>query len=362
VPSDPGTLPMAELDALIGSIPTASDDVRAAVAADLDAKAQPRRSLGMLEELAARYAAIRHERRPDPPAFALVVAAADHGISRRGVSAYPPEVTAQMVAALAGGGAAVCVLARQAGARLLVVDAGSLADARPDGVLDVRTQRGSGDIVSEPAMNVAEAVRLLLAGARTAGDLIADGATAIGLGEMGIGNSAVAAALTAALLDFPAERVTGRGTGVDDAGLAAKTAAVAAAVQRAHSAPGQSGALHLLAHLGGHEIAFLAGVTLGAAARRTPVVIDGYISTSAALVATSLAPAAASALIASHLSPEPGHALALEHLRLRPLLDLGLRLGEGSGAALTMPIVSAAVAILRDMATFDSAQVTDSGA
>jgi nicotinate-nucleotide--dimethylbenzimidazole phosphoribosyltransferase len=317
-------------------------DPAAAAQIMLDAKTKPRGSLGRLEELACRIAAIRGTAEPGRLRATIVVAAADHGVAAEGVSAYPQEVTRQMLANFAGGGAAVSVLAREAGAQVHVVDAG--------------VGRPSGNIAVGPAMTRAAAEAALEAGRALATSL---GAEIVGLGEMGIANSTVAAALAAALLPAPAEDVCGRGTGLDEAGVAHK----ADVVRRALAANEVDAAdpVGVLAALGGAEIATLAGVALGAAATRRVVLLDGFISSTAALVAARIEPAAREAMIAAHRSPEPGHALVLAALGLDPLLDLGLRLGEGSGAALALPILDASLAILADMATFDSAGVTDAG-
>jgi nicotinate-nucleotide--dimethylbenzimidazole phosphoribosyltransferase len=272
---------------------------------------------------------------------AVVVAAGDHGVTAEGVSAYPSEVTRQMLANFESGGAAVAVLARAAGAELVVVDAG------------VGTP--TGNIAVGPAMSLRDATLWLERGSACAEELAANGVGIVALGEMGIGNSTAAAALSAALLDVDAEAVCGRGTGLDDAGLARKIDVVRRAV-RANAAVEPTATL---AALGGHELAFLAGVALGASERSLVVLLDGFISSTAALVAARIAPRAADAMIAAHLSPEPGHRLVLDALGLAPLLDLGLRLGEGSGAALALPIVDAALALLAEMATFEDAGVTD---
>lgn len=350
----------ARIAALVAAIEPPSTAVEEGAKLAMDSKTKPPGSLGRLEDLAVRYAAIRHEALPAPPRFGIVVAAADHGVSGRSVSAYPAEVTGQMIANIAGGGAAVSVLAREVGARLVVVDAGSRADDVPAAAIDARVARGSGDISREAAMSPEEARRLILVGAELAAGLIGDGCTAIGLGEMGIGNSTVAAALTAALVGAEPADVVGRGTGVDDEGLARKVEAVTAALGRL--APGAADdPIALLAEIGGLEIAVLVGVTLAAAAARTPVLADGFISTSAVLVAAKLAPDVAASVLATHLSVEPGHALALQWLGAEPFLDLDLRLGEGSGAALAMPLIAAAVRILGEMATFEGAGVSERG-
>jgi nicotinate-nucleotide--dimethylbenzimidazole phosphoribosyltransferase len=304
----------------------------------LDAKTKPRGSLGRLEELAVRIAAITGELDPRPLRPVIVVAASDHGVAAEGVSAYPQEVTRQMLANFAGGGAAVSVLAREAGASVDVVDLG--------------VGRPTGNIAAGPAMTRGEAEALVERGIECASD-----AKVVALGEMGIGNTTVASALAARLLGVEPEAMCGRGTGLDDDGVARKVEVV----RRALAVNGASEPMDVLAELGGRELAFLAGVAIGAGRRNTVVLLDGFISSTAGLVAARLEPSAQEAMIASHRSPEPGHALVLAALQLEPVLDLGLRLGEGSGAALALPLLQAAVAILADMATFESAGVTDAG-
>jgi nicotinate-nucleotide--dimethylbenzimidazole phosphoribosyltransferase len=312
-----------------------------AARAALDRKTKPQGSLGRLEELAVRIAAIRGDPNPGPLRSSIVLAAADHGVAERGVSAYPQAVTGQMLANFEAGGAAVCVLARLAGAELRVFDLGVGA--------------GTADLTEGPAMSRGQAQECLRRGEEVAGELEAGGIGIVALGEMGIGNSTSASALAARLLGVDPDSVTGRGTGVDDAGLARKLAAVRSAL--AVNPAGD--ALGTLAALGGFEIAFLAGVATGAAKRGVVVLLDGFITGAAALAADRLSPGTRGAMVAAHLSPEPGHRLVLEELELEPLLDLGLRLGEGSGAALALPLLQAALAILDEMATFESAGVSD---
>jgi nicotinate-nucleotide--dimethylbenzimidazole phosphoribosyltransferase len=322
----------------------------------LDAKTKPIGSLGRLEELACRLAAIRGSVPDAPLPPAIVVAAADHGVAANGVSAYPQEVTAQMLANFAGGGAAICVLAREAGARLVVVDAGVAGSPSVPGVRVevVDGVRGTDDMTEGPAMSRATAIGAIERGVALATELADDGVGIVGIGEMGIGNTTAASALTAALLGVSPEIVCGPGTGLDEAGVAHKVEVVTRALAANDGADP-------LAAVGGFEIAFLAGLIIGCAARNVVVLVDGFITAAAALAATRRVPPAASCLIAAHRSPEPGHALVLDALGLEPLLDLGLRLGEGSGAALALPLLDASIAILREMATFDDAGVTDAG-
>ena len=337
---------------------TGREEVAAAARAALDAKTKPRGSLGRLEDLAVRIAEIRGSPAPGQLRAAVVVAAGDHGVAAHGVSAYPPEVTAQMLANFAAGGAAVCVLARRAGADLHVFDLGVASPPVP-GVRDLRVGAGTADLTVGPAMTAEQLDRCLDAGASVAAELADQGIGIVALGEMGIGNTTSASALATALLDVDPLAVCGRGTGIDDDGLARKVAAVRSALiaNQVDFGDGRS----VLAALGGFEIAFLAGLAIAAAERRLVVLLDGFITGAAALAAERIRPGTRSSLIAAHRSPEPGHALILDRLGLEPLLDLGLRLGEGSGAALALPIVQASLAILDEMATFESAGVTDAG-
>jgi nicotinate-nucleotide--dimethylbenzimidazole phosphoribosyltransferase len=287
--------------------------------------------------------------------------AADHGVAAGGVSAYPQEVTGQMVLNLASGGAAICVLARHAGAEVVVVDMGCRNAAPPGAaVLDRRIGPGTRDFTKGAAMTRDEAIRAVEAGIGVAYDLAEKGVSLVGLGEMGIGNTTAASAMTSAFLGAAPEEVTGRGTGVDDAGYRRKVEAVRKAL--AVNRPDPADALDVLSKVGGFEIAGLAGVALGAAARRIPVVLDGFISTAAATASAVFAPALRGCLLPSHGSVEPGHRRLLEALGAKPMLDLDMRLGEGTGAALAMHLAEASIRILDEMATFDSAGVTDTGA
>ena len=327
-----------------------------------DNKTKPRGSLGRLEELACRLAAIYRTPNPEPPAKAVVVMAADHGVAAEGVSAYPQEVTGQMLRNFAAGGAAINVLAGLQQARVIVVDMGSAEGVRGQGsgVRHHRLGAGTANFRCGPAMSREMAIRAVEIGIALAGELHETGVGVLAVGEMGIANTTAASAIAAALLDQPAERVTGRGTGVDDERLQRKIRTIQDAL--AINRPNAVDPLDVLAKVGGFEIGGLAGVMLGAAAGKMAVVLDGFITGAAALIAAALCPPVRDYLVAAHRSPEPGHALILRHLGLRPLLDLEMRLGEGTGAVLALNILEASLRLLRDMATFASAGVTDAGA
>jgi nicotinate-nucleotide--dimethylbenzimidazole phosphoribosyltransferase len=360
----PVYVPVSDPVALIAATVAAirpSDEKAAAHADARQARlTKPPGALGRLEGLATRIAGITGLSRPRLDQRLVIVAAGDHGVTAQGVSAFPAEVTAQMLANFLEGGAAINVLASHAGARVRVVDAGVRSETleHPD-LLRLRFGPGTGDISVGPAMTrglaecaVAEGIALFDR------ERAADGVHIVALGEMGIGNSTSAAAIIAAVTARPPRAVTGRGTGVDDAHYELKVAAIERAL--AVNAPDRTDGLGLLAALGGFEIGVLAGVYLAAAAAHVPAVVDGLISGAAALIAEAIAPESVDAFIASHRSVEPGHHAMLEHLRLEPMLDLGMRLGEGSGAALGISLCVAACRLLDEMATFDEAGVSDS--
>lgn len=329
--------------------------------ARLDHKTKPRGSLGRLEELACQLASIYGTADPLLPSKAVVVMAGDHGVAVEEVSAYPQEVTGQMVRNFAGGGAAINVMARQQQARVVVVDMGTKTPANglPQ-VLSRRLGPGTANMTAGPAMRREMAVRALEVGIALAAELHESGVGLLGVGEMGIANTTSASAITAVFLGKTPDEVTGKGTGLapDRIGRKVHVIGKALAVNR----PDLADPIDVLAKVGGFEIAGLAGAILGAAARKVPVILDGFITGAAALVAVGLCPRAREYLIAAHRSPEPGHALILRHLNLQPLLDLDMRLGEGTGAVLAMSLVEASLRILREMATFDGAGVTDTGA
>jgi nicotinate-nucleotide--dimethylbenzimidazole phosphoribosyltransferase len=349
-----------QLAAVVSRISPVDPESAAAAQRLLNDKTKPRRSLGRLEDLACQIAAVRRDSRPQVPDKAIVVMGADHGVAAEGVSAYPQDVTAAMMLNFARGGAAINVLARQAGARVLVADMGVIMPlpAHP-AIEDHRIAAGTASFTRGPAMTRDQAVAAVAAGVRIAERLAGEGIGLIGIGEMGIGNTTAASALTAVLTGAPPEEVTSRGTGIDDDTLRLKIAAVQRALE--HNRPDPNDALDALAKVGGFELAGLCGVVLGAAAARVPIVMDGFPAGVAALAATRIAPAAGGYLIASHRSVEAGHRLVLQALGQKPLLDLDLRLGEGTGAALAMPLIDASLRILAEMATFSAAGVTDTG-
>jgi nicotinate-nucleotide--dimethylbenzimidazole phosphoribosyltransferase len=323
---------------------------------------KPPGSLGRLEDVGVLLAGIAAACPPPPPRPATVaVFAGDHGVHAQGVSPWPQEVTGQMVANFLAGGAAINVLARLAGAEVVVVDVGVAEPVAPGpGLVDANVRRGTADLCTGPAMTPDEVRRALDAGADTAARLVAGGTRCLITGDMGIANTTPAAALIAALSGRPAAAVTGRGTGIDDDLLRRKTDLVAAAVARARAEHGDD-VLGLVAEVGGLEHAALAGLVCGGVALQVPVVIDGVNAAAGLLVASRLVPGVEAGVIAGHRSVEPGASAVLDELGLDPLVDLGLRLGEGTGAALALPLVEAAARVLAEMATFDQAGVVGKG-
>ncbi len=344
------------LDETCAKIAPPDERLRKEVQRKLDAKTKPPRSLGRLEDMACALAAIQGTATPKLRKKTIVVLAGDHGVAASGVSAYPQEVTVQMLLNFANGGAAICALARHAGADVVIADLGSRVAPKHPKILDRRIGAGTKDFTREPAMSPAEARRAVEAGIEISLRLADEGCTLIGLGEMGIGNTTASSAMAAAFLGLPPEQVTGRGTGVDDAGLQRKVDAVRTALERHH--PVGTDGLDVLQKVGGFEIAGLAGVVLGAASRKIPVVMDGFIATAAATAAARICPAAAGSLLPSHSSVEIGHRRLLDALGAKPYFDLDMRLGEGTGAALAMSLLEASIRILEEMATFESAGVS----
>ncbi|MET0764012.1 MAG: nicotinate-nucleotide--dimethylbenzimidazole phosphoribosyltransferase [Blastococcus sp.] len=331
----------------------------------LDRMTKPPGSLGVLEDVAAQLAGIAGDcPAPLPIPATVAVFAGDHGVHAQGVTPWPQEVTAQMVANFLGGGAVVNAFAAELGAVVVVVDVGIASPVDPapfpaPELFDRKIRRGTADLATGPAMTVDEARRAVEAGIEIATRL-APGSGCLITGDMGIANTTPSAALISAFTGATPAEATGRGTGIDDPTLARKVEVVSRAVTRVPVRPTTpAAALAVLAEVGGLEHAALAGFVLGAAVHRTPVLLDGVIAGSAALVAAALCPAALDYALAGHQSAEPGHTLALDFLGLRPLLGLDLRLGEGTGALLALPLVASAARALRDVATFDSAGVTE---
>jgi nicotinate-nucleotide--dimethylbenzimidazole phosphoribosyltransferase len=335
-------------------------DTAAMAAASLrqDQLTKPQGALGRLETLSIQVAGITGAPRPRLRKPAVVVMAADHGVARQGVSPYPPEVTPQMVLNFLAGGAAINVLSRHVGAQVAVVDIGVGADLPPHpDLISRKLAYGSADLTTAPAMSRAQAQAAIEVGIEVASSMIDAGTDILATGEMGIGNTTPSSAIVATLTGLPVSEVTGRGAGIDDAGLRRKVALIEGAL--ALHKPNPADALDVLAKVGGFEIGGIAGLMIGAAARRVPVMVDGFISGAAALIACALAPAAQPYLIATHRSVERGHQAVFARLDIEPLFDLGMRLGEGTGAVLGISLVMAACKALDEMATFGEAGVSD---
>lgn len=348
---------MSRLQEIIKGIKPVDESRTASVQARLDDLTKPQGSLGRLEELARRYCLITGTDRPRISSKVIFTFAGDHGVTEESVSAFPKEVTPQMVYNFLRGGAGVNVLAKHAGARVVVVDAGVDHVFEPAEGLEIRKiGRGTKNMARGPAMSREEAEQAVLAGVEVL-EKYREGLDIAGTGDMGIGNTTASSAIVSVITGSDPALVTGRGTGIDDASLDAKVAVIRRAIEV--NRPDPSDALDVLAKVGGFEIGGIAGLVLGAAYHRIPVVIDGFISTAGALIAAELNPLVKGYLIAAHQSVEIGHRKMLEHLEQRPLLDLNLRLGEGTGAALGIHLVEAGVRILTQMATFSDAGVSE---
>lgn len=348
---------MEKLQAVLQTITALDREAMEQARAHLDNLTKPPGSLGVLEEMVIRIAGMTGQAKPRLPRKTCILMAGDHGVTEEGVSAYPKEVTPQMVLNFLGGGAAMNVLSRHAGAELVVVDVGVAADL-PDHPLlkNKKVAYGTNNMVKGPAMTREQAVAAIEAGISVAEEVLCAGTGLLGTGEMGIGNTTASSAVVAAYMDGDAATVCGRGTGINDERLRHKIAVVEKALRVNN--PDTADPLAVLAAVGGLEIAGMAGVMLAAAAHRVPVLVDGFISGAAALIASRLHPLAADYLLASHLSEEPGHRVVLEMLKLKPFLRMNLRLGEGTGAALAMTMIDAALKITHEMATFASAGVS----
>lgn len=323
-----------------------------------DRLTKPRGSLGALEGLSIRIAGITAEPVPRLKHKAILTMAADHGVTAQGVSLYPAEVTRQMVLNFLAGGAAINVLSRMIGARVIIVDMGVRGGLPAiDGITCKMIDFGTKDMSTGPAMTREQAMDCLVAGTEIVEQEIKAGLDILGTGDMGIGNTTSASAITAVVTGQMVSEITGRGTGIDDAQLAHKIRIIEQSLTV--NKPDPADAMDVLAKVGGFEIGGLAGAMLAAAANHIPVVIDGFISGAAALIAAGICPAARDYMIASHLSAEKGHAACLRHLGLEPLLNLNLRLGEGTGAALGIFLAESSVNLLREMSTFSEAGVSD---
>ncbi|MCK9861436.1 nicotinate-nucleotide--dimethylbenzimidazole phosphoribosyltransferase [Paenibacillus sp. ATY16] len=346
----------AELKQVIERIRPFQEQAVIEAKAHSDQLTKPTGSLGKLEEIAFRLAGISGSLWPDLSRKAVVVMAGDHGVCEEGVSAYPQEVTPQMVLNFLSGGAAVNVLARQAGADVYCVDIGVNAELEHPGLISRKVVRGTANMAKQPAMSREEALQAVMAGVQVANELAEKGYRLFATGEMGIGNTTPSAALTTVLTGLSPELSVGRGTGINDESWRHKIEVVKRAI--AVNKPNASDPLDVLAKVGGAEIAGLAGFIIGAAANGCPVVVDGFISSVAALVAVRLAEQAKPYLFASHLSQEQGHAVVLESMGLSPMIQLDMRLGEGTGAVLCFHFVDAALKLMQEMATFSSAGVS----
>jgi nicotinate-nucleotide--dimethylbenzimidazole phosphoribosyltransferase len=344
------------LNKIIDQIPALDQNSMQAARARQNLLTKPQGSLGRLEEIAIHVAGIVGQPLPQIQEKLIVVMAGDHGVVSEGVSAYPQEVTPQMVLNFLNGGAAINVLARHVGARVLVVDLGVAGEiAEHPGLVSKKIAPGTENITHGPAMTQAQAEEAMLIGAQVVEEEIAKGMDILATGDMGIGNTTPSAAIAAALIGCAPEELVGRGTGVDDFGLKRKISAVKQAL--AVNRPDPDDGLDVISKVGGFEIAGLTGAVLAAAAHRCPVIIDGFISTAAAMIAVKLQPQVRDYLLAGHCSQELGHRRMMDWLGLEPILDLNMRLGEGTGAALAISLVEAACKTMTEMATFEEAGV-----
>lgn len=345
------------LRGLLSAVKPLDEDAMAKAKERMDRLTKPLGSLGRLEEIAVRVAGIAGTPLPNVENKAVIVFAADHGVVAKGVSLYPREVTAQMVMNFVRGGAAISVLSRHCDAKLVVVDVGVAAELpKHDGLILRKVAWGTRDISSEPAMTHEQVFEAINVGIEVAKMLINDGVRIIALGDMGIGNTTPSAAIAAVLLGKPARDVTGRGTGLDDERYEHKVAVIEAALNLHR--PNPNDPIEVLTKVGGLEIAALVGTVIACAAERIPVVLDGFITTAAAALAFKMQPLVREYMFAGHLSMEPGHRLLLDWLALEPMLNLNMRLGEGTGAVLAMHLIDAACKVLSQMATFDEAGVS----
>ena len=346
---------------MLFAISSPGNSLDAALLDKINNKTKPLGSLGQLEQLALQIGRIQKTLTPALTNPQILVFAGDHGAAKAGVSAYPQDVTWQMVENFLAGGAAINVFAKHNGLGLRVIDSGVAHDfGAREGLVDAKVGPGTRNYIEEPAMGAHECAAALVKGAEIARKLADEGCNVLGFGEMGIGNTAAASLITHALTGASLEDCVGRGTGLDDAGLSRKRDLLAKAVARA-ALPADADPMNVLAEFGGFEIVMMAGAMLDAAERGMTLLIDGFIVTSALLAASRIAPSIREYCVFCHRSAEPGHLAQLQDLQAEPLIDLGLRLGEGTGAALAWPLVSAAVAFLNEMASFASAGVSEKG-
>lgn len=320
---------------------------------------KPPGALGILEHIAIQLAGLQSSEKPCADDAAIVLFAGDHGVTAQGVSAFPSSVTVEMLRNFTAGGAAISVLARQTGSDLTVVDAGTLADRPLPGVLTDKPCRGTRDFTVEPAMTPGECAHAFAAGHRAVARVLATPPNVLILGEMGIGNTTSASAFAAALLCRAPADIVGAGTGLDQAGMTHKSTVVARGLEQHGLKAGPAPPLEIMACVGGLEIAALTGAIIAAAQARLPVLVDGFIVSVAALAAVRINPACRPWLMFSHRSAEQGHRIVLDALDAEPILDLALRLGEGSGAAIALPVVRLACALHNEMATFEEAKVSN---
>lgn len=348
-----------QLEKIVQKIQPLDESAMRTAQARQDTLTKPLGSLGRLEELSIQLAGMTANPLPSVERKVVIVVAADHGVTCEGISAYPAEVTPQMVLNFLRGGAAINVLARQADAHIVIVDMGVALEVEDASgtLIQRRIGAGTANLAQGPAMTREQAEMSIQSGIEVAEAEIARGADILATGDMGIGNTTAAAAIACALMNESPEKIAGRGTGVDDEGLKRKIVVITRALDV--NRPNANDALDVLAKVGGFEIGGLAGVMLASAANRKPVVVDGFISTAAAMIAVALAPAARAYMIAAHVSQERGHRSMLEWLGLNPLLDMNMRLGEGTGAALAFHLIEASTRILCEMATFGEAGVSD---
>lgn len=356
---DKNTQEESEIEEISEGIKGTDQQARERAQKRMDNLTKPKGSLGQLEELAIKVAGITGEMNSPLDVRYSFVFAGDHGVAAEGVSAYPQEVTVQMLANFIHEGAAINVLGRKVDSEVVVVDAGVASDDVPPSVINEKINYGTNSFLEGPAMSRKEALASIRVGYRTVEKVADTGLDLLGVGDMGIGNTTPSSAITAAMTDGEPEEVTGRGTGIDEESLKQKIAIVEKGLEI--NQPDPNDPLDVLSKVGGYEIGAIAGAYLAGAASGVPILLDGFITTAGALIAHGLEPKVANYMIASHNSVERGHRIALENLRLEPLLDLNLRLGEGTGAALAMHLIESGVSILKEMYTFDEAGVSPGG-